>query len=212
MPCCINGHCGYKKTQEDGSTKSQVYGDCHDLKCKNGLLLNEENNNDVYDDANECTEDLCEQGAPTNKPRLAGDACTTGGVVGDGQGACVACVGNSECMPPLTDCRDNYCVPPACYDGMLSAVGGETDVDCGGPSCAPCADNQKCLVETDCVSGVCAKPVGQSTLRCTTPSCTDKVKNGKETAKDCGGPDCVDRCVDRRRVHKCPATARAASA
>ena len=192
-PWCVNGLCGYKKTQEDGSTKSQVYGDCHDLKCKNGLLLDEENNNDVYDDANACTEDLCEKGVPTNKPVSAGEACTKGGTVCDGQGACVACTSNTDCVFPA-DCRNSYCVPPTCYDMTLTPVAGETDIDCGGSACAPCVDGKKCLAETDCMSGVCALPPGQATLRCIS-SCTDQVKNGTETAKDCGGPDCVARCA-----------------
>ncbi|MEO5730554.1 MAG: hypothetical protein ABI134_05245, partial [Byssovorax sp.] len=119
-----------------------------------------------------------------------------GGTVCDGQGACVECASNSDCTEPAA-CFNNYCVPPACFDMLLtpSPVGAETDVDCGGPACAPCGDTKKCLVETDCVSGVCQKPAAQSTFRCITPSCTDNVKNGTETDKDCGGQDCVVRCA-----------------
>jgi hypothetical protein len=105
-------------------------------------------------------------------------------------------VTNTDCTSP-NDCRNNYCVPATCYDTVLtqSPLGSETDVDCGGSACAPCSDGKKCAGETDCVSGVCAKPAGQVYLRCIAPSCTDKVKNGNETAKDCGGPDCDDRCT-----------------
>ncbi|SRR6266540_478206 len=31
----------------------------------------------------------------------------------------------------------------------------ETDVDCGGDSCAPCAANRKCTANDDCASGTC---------------------------------------------------------
>jgi hypothetical protein len=93
------------------------------------------------------------------------------------------------------DCRNSYCVPSSCYDMALTPVPPETDVDCGGAVCAPCADAKKCLADTDCVSGVCALPPGQSVLRCIPASCTDLVKNGSESAKDCGGPDCVNRCT-----------------
>lgn len=31
----------------------------------------------------------------------------------------------------------------------------ETDVDCGGQTCAPCTSGKMCKVNTDCVSNVC---------------------------------------------------------
>lgn len=73
---------------------------------------------------------------------------------------------------------------PTCADGAKN--GGESDVDCGGGlgGCPPCGDGKKCTGAADCASGVCA---GAS---CQPPSCTDGVKNGKETAVDCGGGAC----------------------
>ncbi len=78
---------------------------------------------------------------------------------------------------------------PSCSDGIKN--GGESDVDCGGglgSPCPPCADAKKCGSATDCLSGVCKDGI------CQPPSCTDGVKNGKETAVDCGGGDCP-RCA-----------------
>ena len=40
-----------------------------------------------------------------------------------------------------------------CADGVLD--GNETDVDCGGPDCAPCASGKMCLFGSDCTSGTC---------------------------------------------------------
>jgi len=40
-----------------------------------------------------------------------------------------------------------------CTDGELD--GDETDVDCGGPDCEPCADGRACLDDDDCASGSC---------------------------------------------------------
>jgi len=68
---------------------------------------------------------------------------------------------------------------PTCANGVLNP--GETDVDCGGPTCAPCGTGDTCLVGADCTSGVC--PLGI----CVAPACNDGVKNGSETAVDCGG-------------------------
>src|SRR5207253_2488598 len=41
-----------------------------------------------------------------------------------------------------------------CKDGALD--GDETDVDCGGATCAPCANGKKCTGRKDCASLVCA--------------------------------------------------------
>ncbi len=45
------------------------------------------------------------------------------------------------------------CVAPTCFDGQKN--GTETDTDCGGPSCAPCATGNQCLVASDCQSMSC---------------------------------------------------------
>lgn len=68
----------------------------------------------------------------------------------------------------------------SCADGRLN--GRETEVDCGGPDCAPCLVGALCLVDTDCDSEVCTGN------RCAAPSCVDQTENGEETGVDCGGP------------------------
>lgn len=70
----------------------------------------------------------------------------------------------------------------SCSDGIED--GSETDIDCGGVSCASCADGKKCIVGTDCQSRVCA------TGTCQAPTCSDGVENGAETDIDCGGGTC----------------------
>jgi len=44
--------------------------------------------------------------------------------------------------------------PMHCLNHQLDP--GETDVDCGGLSCAPCASDENCRVDTDCATSVCA--------------------------------------------------------
>ncbi len=193
-PACVNGVCWFKNAQE-GKTPSQVYGDCHDSTCHLAQPASEVNDADVYDDANDCTEDLCANGVPSNMPRPAGVACSNNGAgkVCDGKGACVGCTSNTDCTEPLV-CHEGACVPLTCFDTMSTPAAGETDIDCGGKLCAPCADTKICSADTDCQSGICRKPAGQLTSKCIPAACDDKVKNGKETAKDCGGPACKDRC------------------
>jgi hypothetical protein len=44
-------------------------------------------------------------------------------------------------------------VPATCRDGVKN--GRETDVDCGGPDCPPCAVGRGCLSRSDCASAIC---------------------------------------------------------
>ena len=51
-------------------------------------------------------------------------------------------------------CISGECVPPTnCSNGRKD--GSETDVDCGGPICAPCANGLRCKLNRDCRSGNC---------------------------------------------------------
>src|SRR5262245_41323676 len=70
----------------------------------------------------------------------------------------------------------------SCSDSVLN--GDETDVDCGGSACDPCAVGQGCSVRTDCESQVCFNAA------CAAAACDDTVLNGTETDVDCGG-DCA---------------------
>jgi hypothetical protein len=79
--------------------------------------------------------------------------------------------------------KAGVCIYATCDDEIQNQ--GETDVDCGGPNCAPCENcadgilNQN-ETDVDC-GGVCAP----------CPSCVDGIMNGNETSIDCGGPDCA---------------------
>ncbi|MCC6553535.1 MAG: SUMF1/EgtB/PvdO family nonheme iron enzyme [Polyangiaceae bacterium] len=80
---------------------------------------------------------------------------------------------------------------PTCTDELQN--GDETDVDCGGPLCPPCAAGLHCSSGTDCEDRVCDGGV------CQPPACNDGVLNGDETDVDCGGA-CNQKC---RAGQKC---------
>lgn len=44
-----------------------------------------------------------------------------------------------------------------CRNGVRDS--GETNVDCGGPTCAPCAYDKSCALDADCEAGVCVKDI-----------------------------------------------------
>lgn len=70
--------------------------------------------------------------------------------------------------------------PDDCTDGVQN--GTETDVDCGGPTCAACTAGQGCNSGSDCASLVCTGNI------CQMATCSDGVQNQGETDIDCGGP------------------------
>lgn len=79
-----------------------------------------------------------------------------------------------------------------CKNGRLDT--NETDIDCGGPKCNRCADGKRCIGKEDCLGGFC----DPSNKQCSSPTCTDGIKNGDETDVDCGGTSCVRCAVGRR--------------
>ncbi len=86
-----------------------------------------------------------------------------------------------------TDAPTTGAIEPSCDDGEINQ--GESDVDCGGPSCAPCPGGSACADDRDCEDGSC---VGNT---CVAPACDDGAMNGGETDVDCGGSSC-EPCAD----------------
>jgi hypothetical protein len=82
-----------------------------------------------------------------------------------------------------TGFADDLLPVASCRDGIRD--GKESDVDCGGPDCGACGAGDKCGVDGDCDTMLCALGV------CVTAGCHDGHKDGKETDVDCGGPVCV---------------------
>jgi hypothetical protein len=78
-------------------------------------------------------------------------------------------------------CLNSLCTGPACDDNVQN--GAETDVDCGGGTCSPCAIDLECLVHTDCSTNNCT----QSICVVTPETCQDNIKNQDESDTDCGG-------------------------
>lgn len=99
----------------------------------------------------------------------------------------LGCINNSDCASK--NCIFNSCQPATSNDGIQNQ--GETDIDCGGPNAPACADGLGCKINADCVDLLC----DAVKHTCSAVKCTDKVKNGKETDVDCGGPTCKS-CVD----------------
>ncbi len=53
---------------------------------------------------------------------------------------------------------------PSCSDGVKNT--DETDIDCGGTLCPPCANGQACVVRADCSSAACIANTCSKDLGC----------------------------------------------
>jgi hypothetical protein len=180
--------CGTVNVADGMAAQTQTAADCKKNFCDgNGNIASQNDDTDAFDDSNECTTDACSNGAPTHNPVGSGTPCTMGGIKCNATGQCVACLNDTDCTAPEV-CQANKCVASACQN--LVKDGMETDVDCGGPDCGPCANNKVCLMGSDCQSLVCSGAAGM--MKCAAPTCTDMTKNQMETDADCGGPNCPD--------------------
>ncbi len=192
-PCkiasCVASTCGEEPRTDGTAVDMQTAGDCKKAVCMGGAVTNQNDDGDVLDDNNACTTDTCSGGSPTSAPTGAGTACDMGAAkLCDGDGNCVECLVNTDCpdASPFCDQGTHTCIPATCGDGEKN--GPETDTDCGGGQCPPCADGLDCKVGTDCESKVC----GQDGT-CSVPQCDDGVQNGSETDLDCG-QGCPNQC------------------
>jgi len=110
----------------------------------------------------------------------------------DGCGPGEACQADTDCSVYAAGCercmcdRDtSTCVHDHCLDHKLDV--DETDVDCGGSKCLPCANGELCRLDSDCVTNAC----DLLTHRCITDQCADHRQDGKESDADCGGGVCA---------------------
>ena len=71
-----------------------------------------------------------------------------------GSAPAVPDAGPVDASPPETSTVDAAEAGDKCTDGIKD--GAETDVDCGGPTCAKCNDWKACAAESDCVSQRCS--------------------------------------------------------
>jgi len=181
-PACESGKCVRKALQPVGTPlPSQTYGDCVEKQCDpNGDIVDANKDDDIFNDGQECTEDVCMNGVLMHSPSVQGTLCISGGVCND-MGSCVQCIEGVQGCTGGFICIGNVCAGPKCNNATKDP--GEGDVDCGG-NCPKCDDAKSCTLPAQCKSGIC------TANQCAAPSCNDTVPNGKETGVDCGGGEC----------------------
>lgn len=87
------------------------------------------------------------------------------------------------------NCLDN-CTLATCSDGFLH-IGSESDVDCGGAECAPCADGRNCNENSDCESDDCVDGTCRSIVLSTVCDgiCSNPVRLGIGGSGDLGASE-----------------------
>ncbi len=100
------------------------------------------------DDGKECTQDACVNSVAQHTPIAAGLACSQGGNVCDGKGACVGCLAPADCPGADTPCAKRACDGTTCGTDLVTA--GAPCSENGGTKCDGKGSCVACLADADC--------------------------------------------------------------
>ena len=167
---CTMNVCGTTNAVSGTPLAMQTPGTCKKAVCDgSGGTMQVNDNTNVPAATSDCVTPGCSVGAPTMTNVAPDTTCASmGGKVCNGAGSCVACVMASDCPSSPTLCATPACSSQTC--AFANATLGTTCTDGGGTVC-------------------------DGLGKCVSSHCSDGVKDGDETDKDCGGATC-GACVD----------------
>ena len=89
---CTTSVCGFSYMPAGTATSAQTAADCKKNQCDGaGVIVPVADDADVPVDSNQCTNDVCTAGVPSNPPLASGTACSqNGGTTCDGAGVCTS--------------------------------------------------------------------------------------------------------------------------
>jgi hypothetical protein len=126
-PCtaaiCKGAICGMGPMAENTVLPDSAPGDCNAQICDGaGNLVARNDDSDVPEDGNFCTNDVCTSGVPSNPPAAAGTPCSEGGkTLCNGAGACVECVTVADCPGQDAACELRTCIDGVCGTAFVPA-------------------------------------------------------------------------------------------
>jgi hypothetical protein len=178
------------------------HGKCH---CRRGRKRCGKHCVSLQSDAKNCGScgnacgpgETCVEGTCTSPQATCSDGVKNGAEtdVDCGGPDCPGCQNGLDCSAG-TDCASGFCQggvcaqpAPTCSDGIKNE--GETDVDCGGPNCPPCATGKACESGTDCVSGTCSGGI----CVCVLKTCADYPGQCGTLPNGCGGSIVCNPCT-----------------
>jgi plastocyanin len=135
---CDAGKCGTSPVAAKTALAAQTMGDCKVKQCDGaGMTIEANDDLDITDDKNACTDDTCTGGVLSHKGSAAGTACGVG-LVCDGEGACVGCPAAADCPGQDDDCEKRTCTAGMCgFDFTAAGTKTTTQVakDCKSAVC-----------------------------------------------------------------------------
>ena len=166
-PICVGGVCGTQAVASGTPTETQTPGDCQRAVCDgagNTSIVNDDT--DVPVDNNDCTQDLCTSGAPSNPPLAVGTPCGQGGSMEcDQNGQCVGCLQPANCAGQDDECHWRTCTGGVCGTGYAvqgTPLAQQTPGDCrlavcdGSGNTSQSPDNGDVPVDgNDCTADQC---------------------------------------------------------
>jgi hypothetical protein len=214
-PCtvdaCLPGEICNHQPVTDGPAPDveQQAGDCTLITCEAGSLATVDDFGDVPHDGNDCTDDVCSGGVPSNPPTTAGSACgLTGAAQCDGAGNCNECSSPNDCssLPADDECQTRTCDSGACGQSFAAngtAVSSQVAADCmqnvcdgSGATVAQIDDSDVPLDGNECTQDVCSSGTPSNPAEAAGTTCA--------TTGTCDGMGvCEVSCVD---ASDCPAS------
>lgn len=199
-PCevatCENNTCGFEPVPQGTALAVQTVGDCQVEQC-DGAGATEEvpDDADLPDDSNDCTDDVCTAGVPSNPNHPAGQTCGAG-LACNGSGQCTGCVTPAQCGTD-DECTTHTCVASVCgqsFTAAGTAVSTQTDGDCLETQCDGAGNEQDANDDAD---------LPEDNNDCTVDECNAGVPSNDPVAEgdpcdDNGGAVCDDggQCVE----------------
>ncbi|MBK8259506.1 MAG: lamin tail domain-containing protein [Polyangiaceae bacterium] len=137
---CTSNTCGFNFTAAGTPVASQTTGDCKRNECNgSGAIVANNFDTDLPVDGNQCTDDVCTSGVPSNPPVAIDTACSqNGGSFCNAAGTCVACNAASQCPGTDTECQTRTCTSNTCGFDFTTAgtpVMSQTTGDCKRNEC-----------------------------------------------------------------------------
>lgn len=198
---CKSGVCGETPKASGTSVDGDTVGDCKKLQCDGaGKVVSANDDTDVPDDKNPCTDDICTNGTASHTFKGAGTTCGTA-LVCDAAGHCQGCNQASDCDGIDDECSKRTCNDGTCgrsYTEYGAPVTAQTAGDCKTSVCDgagktipvnddtdTASDNNSCTNDV-CKNGTLSHPsVGDGTLCDGGKTCKAGVCTGCTTATDC---------------------------
>lgn len=202
---CEEGKCGTSPVALGTALAMQTDGDCKVKQCDGaGMTADANDDADLPDDGESCTDDVCTAGVASNPPSAAGTDCGAG-LTCNGNGQCTGCTTGDECPGQDDECQTRTCTAGVCgmsFTAAGTALAAQTDGDCKEDQC-------------DGSGAVVAIPTNTD-LPVDGNDCTDDVCTGGEPTNpnkmaggvcaQMGGTVCNDMgaCVECNVASTCP--------